>query len=215
MAANPQWCQPISVWKRYFSNWINHPSPEALLRSLIFFDFRGLYGNLSLAGELREYLLRNLKDQNIFLAQIASVILQNRPPLGFFKSFLVEKGGEHKDELNIKIRGIGPLVDLVRLFALESGVPETSSLERLNALRETHPIVMEMGDEIEEAFEFITLLRIHHQLDQMERKEPLDNFINPSDLSNLEKKSLKESFQLILTLQDAITETYRAGMVGG
>ena len=215
MASNPQWRQPLSVWKKYFLSWITHPSPEALLRSVIFFDFRGLYGDLSLAGELREYLIRNLREQNLFLAQIASLILKNRPPLGFFKSIIVEKGGEHRDELNLKMRGIGPLVDLIRLFALEKGVHETSSLERLHAMKDTHPIVTELGDEIGQAFEFITLLRIHHQLDQMERKVPLDNFINPSKLSNLEKKSLKGSFQLILKMQDAITEIYRAGMVAG
>ena len=49
----------------------------------------------------------------------------------------------------------------------------------------------------------------------MERKVPLDNFINPENLSNLERKSLKESFQLILKIQDGIAEIYRAGMVGG
>jgi CBS domain-containing protein len=179
------------------------------------FDFRGLHGALGLAGELREYLLRNLKDQNLFLAMLASVIIKNRPPLGFFKSFVVEKGGEHKDEFNLKIRGIGPLVDIIRFFALEAGVHETSSLERLSAMKETHPIVLELGEEMEQAFEFITLLRFHHQLDQMEKKEPLDNFINPSKLSNLERKSLKESFQLILKIQDAIIELYKAGMVAG
>jgi CBS domain-containing protein len=215
MASNPQWCQPLSVWKKYFLTWITMPNPEALLKSLILFDFRGLYGALGLAAELREYLVRNLKDQNLFLAMLASVIMKNRPPLGFFKSFVVEKSGDHKDELNLKIRGIGPLVDLIRFFALESGVHETSSLERLQAMKDTHPIVIELGEEIEQAFEFITLLRIHHQLDQMEKKEPLDNFINPTMLSNLEKKSLKESFQLILKIQDAITELYKAGMVAG
>jgi CBS domain-containing protein len=215
MASNPQWCQPISIWKKYFLNWILHPNPEALLRSVIFFDFRGLYGNLNLAGELREYLIRNLKDQNVFLAQIASLILKNRPPLGFFRSFSVNKEGEHKDQLNLKMSGIGPLVDLIRLFALEFGTHETSSMERLYAVKESHPIAIELGDEIEQAFEFINLLRIHHQLDQMERKVPLDNFINPANLSNLEKKSLKESFQLILKIQDGIAETYRAGMVAG
>ena len=215
MASNPQWCQPLSVWKKYFLNWITMPNPEALLKSLILFDFRGLYGTLALAAELREYLIRNLKDQNLFLAMLASVIMKNRPPLGFFKSFVVEKGGDHKDEINLKVRGIGPLVDIIRFFALESGVHETSSLERLSAMKETHPIVLELGEEMEQAFEFITLLRIHHQLDQMEKKEPLDNFINPSKLSNLERKSLKESFQLILKIQDAITELYKAGMVAG
>ncbi|HWR57722.1 MAG TPA: DUF294 nucleotidyltransferase-like domain-containing protein, partial [Thermodesulfovibrionales bacterium] len=53
MASNPKWRQPLRTWKEYFSKWINHPTPEAILYSLIFFDFRPIGGNITLAQELR------------------------------------------------------------------------------------------------------------------------------------------------------------------
>lgn len=213
MASNARWCQSLNVWKEYFSKWISNPTPEALLMSLIFFDFRPIHGNLKLAEDLRSHLGQHLKNQNIFFARMAGVITKNRPPLGFFRSFIVEKSGEHKDALNLKLRGIGPVVDIARLFALERGVHETSTLERIKALKDKHPVISELGAELEQAFEFISLLRVHHQIEQIEESVPPDNFINPEKLSNLEKKSLKESFQLILKVQDAIIEIYRAGMV--
>jgi CBS domain-containing protein len=213
MASNPRWCQPLEIWEKYYSQWIGTPTSEAILKCLIFFDFRALHGDTSLADQLRAYLRRSLKGQKIFFARMAGVITMNRPPLGFFRTFMVDRAGEHKDELNLKFRGIGPIVDLIRFFALEEGVSETSTLERIESLRSIHPIIIELGDEIEQAFEFISLLRIHHQLDQMERNIPPDNFINPGRLTNLEKKSLKESFQVILKIQDAVTEMYRPGMV--
>jgi CBS domain-containing protein len=212
MAKNPKWCQPLSAWQKHFDNWIQSPSPEAVLKSLIFFDFRPVYGDTVLAGNLRSYLVKRLKDQSLFFAKMAGAITVNRPPLGFFKTFIVERGGEHKDMLNLKIRGIGPLIDIVRLFALEEGVVATSTIERIQAMKDRHPVIIELGDEMEHAFEFITYLRIHHQLDQMEKGLPIDNFINPGTLSNLEKKILKESFQLILKIQDALGELYRGGM---
>ena len=215
MASNPKWCQPLKIWKNYFYKWISTPTPEAILRSLIFFDFRPLFGDFSLAEELRDYLTNILKGQNIFLAHMAGVITKNRPPLGFLRTFVVEKSGEHKDELNLKIRGIGPLVDIVRLFSLESGISETSTIERIRLLKDVHPIVRNSGDELEYAFEFITLLRIHHQIEQIEKNEIPDNFINPSKLSVLERKSLKESFQIISKMQDLIIDQYRPGLVGG
>jgi CBS domain-containing protein len=214
MASNPQWCQPLNIWKKYFHSWINTPTPEAVLKSLIFFDFRPLFGEFRLAAELRNYLIKVIKGQNLFLAQMAGVITKNRPPLGFLRTFIVDKSGEHKDELNLKVRGIGTLVDLVRLFALETGILETSTLERIQSLKERHAIVKEVSDELEHAFEFITLLRIHHQMEQMEDNMPPDNFINPSRLSNLEKKSLKESFQIISKVQDIVIDQYMPGMVG-
>ena len=165
--------------------------------------------------ELREFLMKNLKGQNVFLAQMASATTKNRPPLGFFRTFIVEKDGEHKDELNLKFRGIGPLVDIVRLLSLESGVSETSTLERIEAMKGRHPIIDTMGSELAQAFEFITLLRIHHQVEQIEKGVAPDNFINPSALSNLEKRILKESFQVISTVQDGIISQFGPGMVGG
>ena len=58
--------------------------------------------------------------------------------------------------MNLKLRGIGPIVDIARLFALERGVHETSTLERIKALKAKHPVISELGAEIEQAFEFIT-----------------------------------------------------------
>ncbi|MBI5741312.1 MAG: cyclic nucleotide-binding/CBS domain-containing protein [Nitrospirae bacterium] len=213
MASTPQWRQPLTVWKDYFLKWINTPTPDSILFSLIFFDFRPVHGDTGLAEGLRSYLKRILKNQNVFFARMAAVVVNNRPPLGFFKSFIVEKSGEHKDELNLKFRGASPVVDIARLFALELGLAETSTFERLRALRDKHPIITELGEEMEQTFEFISLLRIHHQIKRIEQSLEPDNFINPGNLSNLERKSLKESFQLVLRVQDAILELYRPGMV--
>jgi CBS domain-containing protein len=209
MASNPRWCQPLRTWKKYFSSWIAEPIPDAVLHALIFFDFRPVYGEMALAEALREHLFTHLRDQQVFLGYLANITIQNRPPVGFFKTFVVEKSGEHKDELNLKVKGIAPLVDIVRLFALEKGVWETSTLERIESLRTRHTVVEELADELKHAFEFIMLLRIHNQFGQIEAGRIPDNFINPSRLSNLEKRTIKDAFSLITKLQDHIVEKYK------
>jgi CBS domain-containing protein len=210
MASNPQWCQPLKVWKKYFSTWISTPTPEAVLNSVAFFDFRPMYGETSLAEMLRDHLNVLLKDQKVFLGYLANMAIKNQPPVGFFKSFVVDKGGVHKDQLNLKIKGLAPLVDILRLFALEKGVRATSTMERIDALRNMHTIVEEYADDFEQAFEFIMLLRIHHQYEQISNGVAPDNFINPNRLSNLEKRSIKGAFQLISKIQDLIIELYKA-----
>lgn len=213
MASNPDWCQPLSVWKRYFSSWISEPTPEAVLKGLIFFDFRPLHGDEAPARELRDHLNREISGQSSFLGFLANMLVKNRPPIGFFGSVVVEKGGEHKHELNIKIKGIAPLVDIARFFALEKGVRASSTLDRIQALRASHTIVSEYADELEYAFEFITLLRIHNQYRQMEAGRPIDNFINLDSLSNLEKQTLKNAFRLILKIQEMVMERYKAFII--
>ncbi len=209
MASNPQWCQPLKVWKKYFATWISTPTPDAVMNSLAFFDFRPMYGEVVLAETLRDALNALLKDQKVFLGFLASMAIKNTPPIGFFKSFVVEKGGEHKDQLNLKVKGLAPLVDIVRLFALEKGLRETPTLERIGALRSRHTIVEEYADDFEYAFEFIMLLRIHNQYAQISSGQAPDNFINPNKLSNLERRSIKEAFQVISHVQDLIIERYK------
>ncbi len=209
MASNPKWCQPLKVWKKYFSQWIYTPKGEHINLSNIFFDFRAIHGDISLAEELRDYLLGIVRDQKVFLGYLANLAVRNKPPLGFFKTFVVEKSGEHKDKLNLKIKGIAPIVDVVRLFSLEKGIRETSTLERIDALKPKHSVVNDHADEIIHAFEFLMLLRIRHQYEQVLQGKMPDNFIDPESLSNLEKKLLKETFQLISKLQDILIERYK------
>jgi CBS domain-containing protein len=210
MATNPMWRQPLHVWRKYFTNWISTPTAEAVLNSVTFFDVRAVYGETRLLDWLKDFTLSMAKDSKIFLGYIANLAIKNMPPIGFLKTFVVEKSGEHKDKLNMKIKGLAPLVDIVRLFALEKGIKETSTIERINALRDKHTIVKEYADELIHAFEFIMLLRIQHQLDQLKEGQDINNFINPYNLSNLEKRIAKETFQLVSKIQDLIIERYKA-----
>jgi CBS domain-containing protein len=208
MASNPKWRQPLSVWKKYFSNWINSPTPEAILQSLIFFDFRPVHGNVLLAEQLRAFLGHEIKDNSIFLAHMAGVVVKNRPPLDFFGKFSVEKKGIYKGKFNIKINGICPIIDVARLSALEMRVYNTSTVERLMELKEKNGTVREFCDDLEQAFEFLMSLRLRHQFQQMQEGVDPDNFINPHDYSNMEKRLLKEAFKLILSVQNSMTKKY-------
>jgi CBS domain-containing protein len=210
MARNPQWCQPLSHWRKYFIDLIATPAVEALVNSLVFLDFRYIHGEQPLADDLRHFIATRAQGEDLFLGSMANAILHNRPPIGFLKSFVVEKSGEHKDQLNLKIKGITPLVDLVRLFSLERGVRDTSTFDRLAALAERNTLVGEYSDDLEHTFDFMTLLRVHHQYEQLDAGLPTDNFINPNQLSNLEKRTIKDAFNLISTIQDAVAERYKS-----
>lgn len=213
MASNPKWRQPITVWKSYFTSWINTPNAHAILTSVIIFDFRPIYGELSLAHELKNHLMKTLKGQDMFLVQMARMTVNVKPPLSFFRTFVVESSGEHKNMLNLKFRCIAPLINIVRLFSLEKTIEETSTIERIERLKKIHDTIREYGDELFHAFEFLMLLRIHLQFNQISEGKLPDNYINPDDLTNLQKKTLKESCQLILRLQESIETRYLLGRI--
>ena len=213
MASNPEWCQPLSVWKKYFSDWINRPTAEAILRSLIFFDFRPVHGNVLLAERLRSFLSSEIRDKDLFLAHMAGNVVKNRPPLDFFGRVCCEKKGTYQGKLDLKINGLSPIIDAARLSALEMKVYNTSTLERLMELRGRSGTVSRFSQELEQAFEFLLSLRLRHQFEQIQLGIEPDNHLDPSCLGTMERTQLKESFKLILSVQEATVKKYGSLMV--
>jgi len=210
MASNPLWCQPLSVWKRYFSQWIHEPNGEAVLKSLIFFDFRHLYGDMALSEKLGDALEPLLEGTESFLGFMANMIVRNAPPLGVFNKIVVEKSGAYKNTVDIKVKGLASLVDAVRLFSLEKGVRETSTLERIEVLRHIHTIVADLADDMKDAFELMMMLRMKHQAEQIAAGIVPDNHINLKNLTKRERRMLKEAFVLIADIQSVIIQRYKA-----
>ncbi|MEK6202408.1 MAG: DUF294 nucleotidyltransferase-like domain-containing protein [Desulfobulbaceae bacterium] len=208
MAVNPRWCQPLSVWKQYFERWIAAPDPQELLNSTIFFDFRAGFGETTLAEELRSHLNRRMAGKDLFLFHLARQCMDCRVPLSFFKNFIVEKNGEHKNRLDIKRQGLSPFVNFARVLALKFGVKETNTLARLKALMEAEKIQGELWSAASEAYELQMQQRLVHQLKQIEEEILPDNHIDPADLSDLERRMLKEAFTVIERLYGVLGQMY-------
>ncbi len=208
MANNPQWCQPLGVWKSYFRRWISGAEPDDLPLSTIFFDFRNGYGTEQLAVDLRDFVIENMSKRSLLPYFLARRCIANRAPLSFFNNFVVEKNGEHKDMLDIKTRGIVPFVDFARVLALRFGIRETNTLERLRLLRGRKKISEDLYHSAVEAYELQMQLRVIQQLSQIEKGNEPDNFIHPAALSDLEKRMLRDAFGVIERMQNVLDRMF-------
>jgi CBS domain-containing protein len=205
MAKNPQWCQPLSRWKKYFSEWIHTAEPEALLQASIFFDFRGAFGDMSLVDELRKYLFASLDGWPGFFRHMAENALYFTPPIGFFRNFLVESKGEHRDTFNIKA-AMQPVVDYARIYALNYKIDETNTFERINQLLNMEKISLQEHNELETAYSYLMQQRFATQVKTaMEENGKPDNYINPKHLSRIEQTMLKEIFKRIEKFQGKLS----------
>ena len=205
MAKKPQWCQPLARWKKYFSEWIHTAAPEALLQSSIFFDFRGAYGDLNLIGNLRKHLFASLGEWPGFFRHMTENALYFTPPIGFFRNFLVESKGEHRDTFNIKA-AMQPVVDYARIYALQYKIEETNTFERINQLFSRKKISSQEHNELETAYSYLMQQRFVTQVKTAidENGQP-DNYINPKHLSRIEQTTLKEIFKRIEKFQGKIS----------
>ncbi|WP_446009777.1 DUF294 nucleotidyltransferase-like domain-containing protein [Candidatus Electrothrix sp.] len=204
MAVNPKWCQPLSVWKGYFEDWVGAPDPQELLHATIFFDFRAGFGKAVLADKLRQHLNELTERQELYLLHLAGQCLSGRTPLSFFKNFIVEKNGEHKNKLDIKHQGITPFVNFARILALRHNIRETNTLARLHVLAKEGILDETLWATAVDAYEMQMQLRIIHQLNQIEADKQPDNHIAPDELSELEKRMLRDAFEVIDRLHSVL-----------
>jgi CBS domain-containing protein len=211
MASNAEWRQPVRRWRQYFDKWINQPEPKALMLSSVFFDLRAVRGPAGLLADLQADNLARSKDNKIFLAYMAGNALTHRPPLGFFRNFVLIAGGEHHKTLDLKHRGVVPIVDLARVYALAEGLPQVNTLERLQAAAGSLSLSREGARDLEDAWHFIATLRLRHQAGQLRRGDPADNFLAPNSLSAMERSHLKDAFAAIATMQTTLERRYPSG----
>lgn len=204
MSTNKQWRQPLSVWKGYFKNWIEEPEPKPLMYASIFFDLRCIFGDPGLLEELQTEVYRKTKESDLFLKLMAENALHYRPPLGLFRHFVLEKSGAEKKALNMKKRGVVPIIDLARVYALRAGTNIINTQERLVAAAESGVLSVQGQADLRDAFEFISTVRLNHQAKQIENGKEADNYVSPEELSSLERRHLKDAFEIVSTMQTAM-----------
>jgi len=211
MASNPKWRQPMRMWRKYFTNWIERPDPMALMLASVFFDLRPIRDPEGMFEELHEHVLSHSQANRIFVAYLTANAIKQRPPLGFFRNFVVIHGGEHDQTFDLKRRGTVPVIDMARVHALAAGLPEVNTLERIAAAAAHGSLSQEGAANLTDAMELIGTLRIRHQGQQLRRGEAADNFLAPDALSPLERGHLRDAFVLINSMQESLAQRYQAG----
>ena len=213
MASNPQWCQPEERWQTTFLEWITEPDPHTLLMASIFFDFRPIYTGSEFPYLLQEQVLRTIRNNRLFIRFMAKIALNNRPPLSLLKRFIVEKSGEHKNKIDLKMRGLTPVVDAARVLSLDLGIKTQNTFERLSAINRKGVIDDSFHADLKEAYEFIVYLQISRHLDALAKGEEPDNFLDPASLNSLQRKMLKESFAVVRRLQETIEYRFQTKFI--
>jgi CBS domain-containing protein len=204
MASNSRWRQPLTTWRGYFDAWLGHTDRPAAMLAANFFDMRTIWGDGSLRRRLMAHVLPRCRGETVFLAYMASHALGNRPPLGFFRSFVLVRSGEHAGSVDLKQHGLLPIVDLARVYALAGGVEAVETLERLQEALTAGTLSKDGAENLAAAFEFIWTIRAKHQAEQLRGGDEVGNYVVPEALTTMERRHLKDAFAAIATLQDAM-----------
>ncbi len=208
MATNEKYRGDLAAWKTRTADWVNSSDIDRkdAMDAFVFLDFRSNAGDRELERELRNHIFSLIRSHTLFLRGLARLIVEVPIPLGFFKHFIVEKNGEHKNRVNIKTYGLVPLVTCLKLMAWHEGVAETNTLGRISVLASKGLLSSDAAEFLEQAFETFLTLRIKSHLSDREQGRDASNYLDPALLSMRQKQLLKEAFLAVSELQKKTKE---------
>ncbi|MBV7268025.1 DUF294 nucleotidyltransferase-like domain-containing protein [Winogradskyella luteola] len=206
MGSNPKWCLSVSEWSQQFKRWITTPDQDNLMLCTIFFDYEHVYGDKDLVNQLSESIFNTIYAHDIFLTYLGRNALQNPPPLSFFRQFLVEDNGEHKDQFDIKARAMMPLVDAARLLILSHNIKSVNNtLGRYEKLAELEPQNKDIYQFCIESFKNLLRFRTEQGL----ATNDSGRFIDLESLNKGDRLRLKRSFKAVKSVQELIKTRFK------
>jgi len=200
-AANPLFTRSLASWHRAVRSLSDDPTQDkALILVSVIADSRPVWSTSGAVGG-GLWQARPYPDQAQLLRMLARFALSFRPPTGFLRDFVVEHSGERRGQLDLKHGGMIPIVDLARWAGMAAGVASAPTLERLRAAEAAGTMDSSEAHTLMDAFGFIFSLRLDHQVEQLRRGQPPDDFIAPKALNPLARSYLREAFRAVASVQ--------------
>lgn len=212
MASNAALRQTLSAWKQRVNKWAITPTPEAVLQVSIFFDIRVVVGSKTLGDQLQAHMLTATAGKQLFLHALSENVLAQTPPLGIFRQFVVEHDGQHDNELDLKKRGILPIIDIARIHAIANNITAVGTHERLAAFAEQKIISINDSRDLQDAYRIISQIRLNAQVAELMQGQLPNNYINPDNLSKIVRKQLRDAFAIIRDAQQGVQRRYNPGV---
>lgn len=208
MASNPQYAMRQKEWLKRCHQWIDGGSPQDLLESSIFFDFRGLFGNQSLLKPIRDYVTQAAQATPRFISLLATNAMNWKVPLTLFGSIDTQTV-EGVEVLDIKRHGTALVVDFARIYALALGIEARGTHERLILIAKAKGYDEDKGKDWVAAFDYLQMLRLKAQLLQPQGKSHLSaNQLPFESLSPVDRVVLKATFNVCQSMQQRLKLDY-------
>lgn len=206
MATNPLWRKTISQWRRQIDFWIGKGAGNVLRLADIFFDFKSVHGRGLMTRQLRDHVTEAAA-RPFFLREMFQLDAGHEVALGPFNRLLVDREpGPGKGKLNLKLTGTLPLVGAARIGALANRIPATSTMQRIDALRDLGRLSEDERDYLAGAFNHITNLVLRQQVRDFNAGRGVGNHVDPKAITRRERDMLVDGFRAIKRFRGVIRD---------
>lgn len=192
--------RPIEHWIVAFEDWIDESRPVGGRQASVLFDYRRTAGPLE-AEHTFARVIGSAPQHPRFLRQLAKQAVAARPPAR-------AAAGRRID---VKAQGLTPIVNLARSYALESGVTEPRTLERLELSAASGRIDEQIRAGLSEAFRLLWRVRLERHAACVSEGRGPDDLVDPRTLGPLTRAELREAFRIVRHAQRALQWDHSIG----
>lgn len=212
MATNPSWRKQLSEWQAQILGWLKKPSLAATTLLDICIDFRHVAGDETLVKALRRYTRDAIPNHHGFLRELEAMQFEHDVAITPFRTLKRERlpGTEGDRRVDIKRKGLMPLVEGVRILSLSRGISAASTLERLQCLSGTGSIDPELAAGIRFAFDYLTILLLRTQVETRRAGRMPSAYVAPESLGPRERNQLKEALAVAAALRSKVHGDFTA-----
>jgi len=211
MAMNPLWRKTLSQWIEQITLWGRKSNFVAIRLSDIFFDFQPVWGDRTLARELRHAVTGMVRHNHFFLRQMFQDKSDHNVALGMFGRIVTQKDEDgYGGQVDLKYTGTIPLVGAIRLLALREGVEETSTLGRIAGLQEHGVLRMTEKEDLTNAFHVITDILLRKQIKDFKAGRRVNYHVDPDTLNKRHRASLVSALKSIDSLRKRVHMEFTA-----
>ncbi len=216
VARDARWRKSFRGWKRAYREWVLQSDEASLAPTPIFFDLRGVYGDMRLVEDLKRDIVDALNvqamdEERTFLKLMAQHAMEFRPPTGILRKVL-DRVGDSRNAFDVREGGVRPIVDAARVLALEVRYLEsTNTFDRLRQAVEKIPDLSKVIDDALEAYQYLVDFRLESQLRAVEAGDVPVNQIDAAGLNKMQQRLLRNAFLRAANLQDALARRYKLG----
>jgi CBS domain-containing protein len=172
----------------------------------IFFDAAAVAGDDTLLAEARAQLRQLLAGSDAFFARFAAAADQFDEPQSWWLKLTARSD---EQPLDLKKLGTFPIVHGVRALALQQGVADSGTADRVRRLVERGVLDAALGRDLVEALHYLMGLKLRHQLRQRAVGEPPTNLVRPSDLSTMDRDQFKDALAINKRFRALLRQRFR------
>jgi PAS domain S-box-containing protein len=204
MAKNTHWTQPYSNWIRYFTQWITTPNPANILEASIFFDIRGVYGDLEMVSSIRTQMGPVISQNETFIYHLAHHTYHVKSPS-------LPSGHIHPEKMEpIDIKSAMSIMTMfARTYSLKHHIQLTHTLERMESIKDKQIISSETYAEFYFTYNYLFKLRFRTQIEAIENSISPHNNLNLTNYTESEVLLIRRLLQVIVMMQNKIATDFR------